>query len=120
MNYIVLMKSDKQSAVIIKNITASGISLTVKDHEYFLDFEHFSFFKNQKLGPIFNVQLIHEHHLYWHELDIDLEIDNLEHPEKYPLDFSNNSHRTASQRLAKLGASQPGLKTIPRRRIEDY
>jgi hypothetical protein len=37
------------------------------------------------LKSIQNVQLIHGHHLYWPELDVDLEIDNLENPEKYPL-----------------------------------
>jgi len=29
--------------------------------------------------------LLHGYHLYWPELDVDLEIDNLENPEKYPL-----------------------------------
>jgi hypothetical protein len=29
--------------------------------------------------------MLHGFHLYWPELDIDLEIDNLENPEKYPL-----------------------------------
>jgi len=31
------------------------------------------------------VQLLHGYHLYWPELDVDLEIDNLENPEKYSL-----------------------------------
>jgi hypothetical protein len=29
--------------------------------------------------------LIHGYHLHWPDLDVDLEIDNLENPEKYPL-----------------------------------
>jgi len=29
--------------------------------------------------------LLHGFHLYWPDLDVDLEIDNLENPEKYPL-----------------------------------
>ena len=41
--------------------------------------------KDQTLKSIQNVQLIHGLHLYWPELDVDLEIDNLENPEKYPL-----------------------------------
>jgi Arc/MetJ family transcription regulator len=28
--------------------------------------------------------------------------------------------REAAKRLARLGGSQPGLKSVPRRRIEDY
>jgi hypothetical protein len=42
-------------------------------------------FKEQTLNSIQNVQLLHGYHLYWPELDVDLEIDNLENPERYPL-----------------------------------
>jgi hypothetical protein len=37
------------------------------------------------LRSIQNVQLLHSYHLYWPDLDVDLEIDNLENPQKYPL-----------------------------------
>ena len=30
-------------------------------------------------------KLLHDHHLHWPELDVDLEIEVLEHPEQYPL-----------------------------------
>jgi hypothetical protein len=33
------------------------------------------------------VQLLHKNHLYWPDLDVDLDIDSLEHPEDYPLVF---------------------------------
>ncbi|MGA1870905.1 MAG: DUF2442 domain-containing protein [bacterium] len=42
-------------------------------------------FKNQTINDIQNIQLLHGVNLYWPTLDIDLEIDNLENPEKYPL-----------------------------------
>ena len=41
--------------------------------------------KEQTLNSIQNVQLLHGYHLYWPDLDVDLEIDNLENPEKHPL-----------------------------------
>jgi len=28
---------------------------------------------------------LHGNHLFWEDLDIDLDIDSIEHPEKYPL-----------------------------------
>ncbi|MEI6126634.1 MAG: DUF2442 domain-containing protein [Pseudomonadota bacterium] len=31
------------------------------------------------------MQLLHGYHLYWPDLDVDLELDNLEFPERYPL-----------------------------------
>ena len=37
------------------------------------------------LKSIHNVQLLHGFYLYWPDLDVDLEIDNLENPERYGL-----------------------------------
>jgi hypothetical protein len=33
----------------------------------------------------FNVTLLNEHHLFWNELDIDLDVASLEEPERFPL-----------------------------------
>jgi hypothetical protein len=57
----------------------------VKEHEYFLSYRDYPYFKDQTLKTIQNVELLHDYHLYWPDLDIDLEIDNLENHEKYPL-----------------------------------
>lgn len=62
-----------------------GLWIFVKGKEYFLDYQDYPYFKDQTLTSIQNVQLLHGFHLYWPSLDVDLEIDNLENPEKYPL-----------------------------------
>ena len=80
-----LVKRGKGISVSVENITPFGIWLFVKGKEYFLNYEDFSYFKAQTLSSIQNVQLLHGYHLYWPDLDIDLEIDNLENPERYPL-----------------------------------
>jgi hypothetical protein len=46
-----------------------------------------SFFENAPARTLFNVELWHDFHLRWPDLDIDLEVDALRHPEKYPLRF---------------------------------
>lgn len=82
------MKSEKRGKdilVCVENITPFGIWLFVKEKEYFLSYRDHPFFKDQPLQAIQKVQLLHGYHLYWPELDIDLEIDVLEHPEQYPL-----------------------------------
>ena len=82
------MKSPKRGnaiSVSVENITPFGIWLFVKGTEYFLSYEQYPYFQDQSLSSIQNVQLLHECHLYWPQLDVDLEIDNFEHPEKYPL-----------------------------------
>jgi len=79
------LKPGKGISVSVENITPFGIWLYVKGKEYLLDYEDYPYFRDQTLSAIQNVQLLHGYHLYWPELDVDLEIDNLENPEKYPL-----------------------------------
>ena len=82
------MKSLKRGGSIlvkVENITPFGIWLFVNGHEYFLNYRDYPYFKDQTLKTIQKVELLHDYHLYWPDLDIDLEIDNLENPEKYPL-----------------------------------
>ena len=79
------LKHGKNISVSVENIVPFGIWLFVKGKEYFLNFEQYPFFKDQTVSAIQNVSLEHEHHLYWPEIDADLEVDNLENPDKYPL-----------------------------------
>jgi hypothetical protein len=34
-----------------------------------------------------NVRLLNRVHLHWPDLDIDLEVQSLEHPDQYPLQY---------------------------------
>ena len=79
------LKDGKNILVSVENISSFGIWIFVKGKEYFLSFTDYPYFKNQTLGAVQNVRLLHGYHLYWPDLDVDLEIDNLENPERYPL-----------------------------------
>ena len=79
------LKNGKNILISVENITPFGIWVFVKGKEYFLSYEDYPYFKEQTLSSIQNVQLLHGYHLYWCDLDIDLEINNLKHPEEYPL-----------------------------------
>lgn len=87
------MKSEKNGIgtletlpeIQVQGVSPLGFWILIKEKEYFLDFETYPWFKDAKVGQIFNVQLLHENHLFWNELDIDLEVDSLDAPEKYPL-----------------------------------
>jgi len=86
----------KSISASVENITPFGIWLFVKEREYFLNYVDYPYFKNQTLKSIQHVQLLHGYHLYWPELDVDLEIDNLENPAKYPLRSQTVKSSTAS------------------------
>jgi len=69
----------------VTNVDTHGIWVLVGEKEYFLSHEDFPWFKRAKVEDILNLELHHGVHLYWPELDVDLSIDSLEHPERYPL-----------------------------------
>ena len=73
------------SKVEVVHISSRGFWIYLHDHEYFLPFEEFPWFKNATIKEIQNVKLIHSHHLFWPNLDVDLEMDSLTHLEQYPL-----------------------------------
>lgn len=92
------LKHGKNILVSIENITPFGIWLYVNEKEYFLSYEDYPYFQEQTIKSIQNVQLLHGYHFYWPDLDIDLELDNLENPEKYPLQSHADDHRTIKTR----------------------
>ena len=79
------LKNGRDISVSVENITSFGLWMLVKGKEYFLTYQDYPYFKDQTIKSIQNVKLLHGFHLHWPDLDVDLEIDNLENPEKYPL-----------------------------------
>ena len=75
------------SKVEVSNISPHGLWLYVKGREYFLSYKDFPWFKDARLSEIQNVQLIHRHNLRWEDLDIDLALESLDHPDRYPLKY---------------------------------
>ncbi len=73
------------SKVEVTNVSKHGFWLLLDEREYFLSFEQFPWFKEASIGRLLNVTLPQSHHLYWPDLDIDLAVDSIEHPERYPL-----------------------------------
>ena len=71
----------------VVGISKHGFWLHVRGEEYFLPFKAFPWFKEAKVGSLLKVKLLHKEHLYWPDLDVDLELESLRHPEKYPLTY---------------------------------
>jgi hypothetical protein len=57
----------------------------IAERELFVPFKQFPWFKDASISEIANVLLPSPHHLYWPDLDVDLAVDSLDHPERYPL-----------------------------------
>lgn len=75
----------KRNGAEILNVSPNGVWIMINGSEYFMDFERFPWFKRASIEQIFDVSLLHSEHLFWRELDVDLHVDCLANPEKYPL-----------------------------------
>ncbi len=69
----------------VTNISSHGFWILSDGKEYFLPFEDFPWFKNKTINDITHVERFGEEHLYWEHLDIDLSLEMIEHPERFPL-----------------------------------
>jgi hypothetical protein len=79
------------SAVEVTNVSAHGIWLFVGEKEQFLPYEKFPWFRDAKISDILDVQLLNGFHLQWPKLDVDLEVDSLENPERFPLTYGGSA-----------------------------
>ena len=73
------------SEVEVTNISGHGFWLLLRDQEHFLSFEHFPWFNYASVGHISNVGAPRRNHLYWPLLDVDLAVESIDHPERFPL-----------------------------------
>lgn len=71
--------------VEITNISKHGFWVLLYGRESFLSFENFPWFKDAPVSAILNAQLLSPRHLYWPDLDVDLAVESIEHPEQFPL-----------------------------------
>lgn len=76
---------DATSRVEVLNVSPHGFWLLLDGREHFLDGENFPWFRRATLEQLFEVEVLHGDHLYWSQLDVDLDLDRIEHPERYPL-----------------------------------
>jgi hypothetical protein len=73
------------SDVEVTNVSKHGFWLLVQGRELFLPFEDFPWFEEVPISQVLNVQLLHADHLYWPDLDVDLSVASIEHPQDFPL-----------------------------------
>ncbi|MGO9586362.1 MAG: DUF2442 domain-containing protein [Limisphaerales bacterium] len=69
----------------VLNVSPHGFWLLVSEREYFLAFADFPWFRGATLRQLFAVECHHTDHLYWPELDVDLDLERIQYPEKFPL-----------------------------------
>jgi Protein of unknown function (DUF2442) len=73
------------SAIEVGNVTGHGFWLLVDGRELYLPFDQFPWFRQASIEALTRIERPSPHHLYWPILDVDLAVESIEHPERYPL-----------------------------------
>ena len=83
------MRSDglgkNTSEVELTNVSAHGMWLIVDGRELYLAFDSFPWFREATIARLSRIERPTPDHLRWPDLDIDLSLDSIDHPERYPL-----------------------------------
>lgn len=85
------MPGTSTSPVEVTNISQHGFWLLLGDEELFLPFNDFPWFRDVTVGKILHVELPSANHLYWPELNVDLAVESIRHPERFPLLSRSNA-----------------------------
>jgi hypothetical protein len=86
--------------VEVTNVSSHGFWLLIGGKERFLAFEHFPWFRDASIKALTNVEFPSPHHLYWPELDVDIAVESIDHPDRFPL-VSKARPNKPSQRTRK-------------------
>ena len=69
------------SELEVTNISSHGIWLFTNEEELLLSYQDFPWLKEAPVGKILHVEEPSLGHFYWPDLDIDLGIETIKHPE---------------------------------------
>ena len=98
-------------AVEVTNVSPNGFWLLLEGREVFASFGDFPWFAEATIQQISDVRRPSLHHLYWPALDVDLAVESLDHPDRFPM-----LSRVRSNKRLQLPRARPASKKAQRRR----
>lgn len=69
----------------VTNVSGHCVWILLDDEELALPYSEFPWFKSATIQQILNVVRPTADHLFWPDLDIDLSVESIRHPERFPL-----------------------------------
>lgn len=105
----------RTSAPEVTRISVRGFWLSLDGAEHFVGFAEFPFFRAGPVQSLFRVRRPAAGHLRWPDLDVDLELDSIREPDRYPLvsRAATSRVRDAAPRARRARAPKSG--TAPKR-----
>ena len=92
-----LRNNSDNTLVNVLMINAQGIMISVLGHDYFLSYNRIPWMQDAPIRSVLNVRMSGSEAIEWADLDVDLEIDSLQHPERYPLVIRRNQLDSVSR-----------------------
>ncbi len=71
-------------------INDRGVMISVMGEDYFLSYNRVPWMRDATINEVLDVRMSGKNAIEWPKLDVDLEIDSLKHPERYPLLIKRN------------------------------
>lgn len=78
------------TSVDVLMINDRGVMLSVQGQDYFLSYNRVPWMRDATINEVLEVQMSGKNAIEWPKLDIDLEVESLKHPERYPLLIRRN------------------------------
>ena len=85
------LKNNTNSTLVdVLMINDRGLMLSVMGQDYFLSYNRVPWMRDATINEVLDVRMSGKNAIEWPKLDVDLEVDSLRHPERYPLLIKRN------------------------------
>lgn len=78
-------KPGRSTSVELARVSPTGIVIRADGRELILPFAEFPWFRGASDTALAHIERVDADHLRWPDLDVDLTLASIEHPERYPL-----------------------------------
>lgn len=97
------------STAEVTNVSPHGFWLLVDERELFVAFKDFPWFQDASIRDLGALKRPSPNHLYWPALDIDLALDSIQHPNRYPLVSRSPAGRVSEPKPRSATKKRPKL-----------
>lgn len=85
-----LKSSTNSTSADVLMINDRGIMISVMGQDYFLSYNRVPWMRDATINEVLDVRMNGKNAIVWPKLEVDLEVDSLRHPERYPLLIKRN------------------------------
>ena len=85
------LKSNTNSTLAdVLMINDRGIMISVLGQDYFLSYNRVPWMRDATINEVLDIRMSGKNAIEWPKLEVDLEVESLRHPERYPLLIRRN------------------------------